>query len=237
MNGTTDFGEITVFGSRGHTRMMLVALNSHWQGRVTVRALIDDIENGFHDTELDVPVISSATRHGDYGDLPVLLAVGSGELRSRVARQLGAENATLATVHCKGQAFVCPDAIHGAGSVVMPFTRLGPRVRIGRCAQLLCEAVAHDVRIGDFATIGAGTIIAGHVQIEVGVQIGVGAVISNGRRDRPLVIGAGAVIGSGAVIHKSVAAGARMIGNPAMEVREWAALRRLARKNARRNGH
>ncbi len=229
MNGTTDFNEITAFGSRGHTRMMLMALNSVWKGRVRLRALVDDIENGFHDSDLDVPVISSDRRRSDYGDLPVLLAVGSGALRERVSARLMAENATLATVCCMGQPLAYPGTLCGAGTVILPFTRLGPGIRIGHGAQLFCEMVAHDVTIGNFVTIGAGTIVAGHVSIGDGVQIGIGAMINNGSRDRPLVIGADAVIGSGAVIHQSVPPGARMMGNPAMDLRDWVALRRLAR--------
>lgn len=51
----------------------------------------------------------------------------------------------------------------------------------------------------------------------------------NGSRRRVMEIGDGAEIGGGAVVIGKVAAGARMIGNPAMPIRDWVRLRRLLR--------
>ena len=99
MKATETFDEITVFGARGHSLMILRGLEEHWQGRVRIRALIDDIENGFQHAQLNVPVLSSDERMTRFPDLPVLLTVTNPALRSRVVARLEAEGATLATAH------------------------------------------------------------------------------------------------------------------------------------------
>ncbi|RJL03310.1 acetyltransferase [Paracoccus siganidrum] len=227
MKSTTEFDEITVFGARGHSLMILRNMEEYWRGRVRIRALIDDIENGFSHPGLGVPVISSATRLRDYADLPVLLTVTSTSLRKRVAAQLADEGATLATAICPERPLVDPVVDYGAGCVCLPTTRIGPDVRIGAGTIVLSSLIAHDVEIGDFSTLAGESFVSGHVKIGAQVNIAPRAVISNGRRTRPLRIGDGAEIGTGAVVVRDVASGERLIGNPAMPIRNWVKLQRL----------
>lgn len=229
MKAATDFTDITVFGARGHTLMILRVLESEWRGRVRVRALIDDIANGFTHPGLGVPVISSQTRRQDYADLPVLLTAGDPRLREATARRLAEEGAVLATAVFPGQPHVDPAVRYGAGAVCMPWTRIGPDVSIGDGALVLASALGHDVEVGAFATLAGESLVAGHVRIGPGVNIAPRAVISNGTRRRWRVIGAGAGIGTGAVVVRDVAPGAQMIGNPALPLRDWVRLQRLLR--------
>lgn len=229
MRDTTEFREIAVFGARGHSLMILRGLEEGWQGRVRVRALIDDIEHGFIHPAFDVPVISSEQRLCDYADLPVLLTVSAPALRRRIAGRLDEEGATLATACFPEKPHVDPDVQFGAGTICMPWTRFGPNVRLGTGVMVLASSVAHDVGIGAFSTLAGDTLVAGHVQIGEGVNIAPRAVISNGTRQRRLRIGDNAVIGTGAVVVGAVPDGSSMIGNPAMPLRSWVRLRRLAR--------
>ena len=66
-------------------------------------------------------------------------------------------------------------------------------------------------------------------RIGPGVNVAPRAVIANGTRQRWLQIGDGAEIGVGAAVVGDVAPGARLIGNPALPLRDWVRLRRLAR--------
>jgi acyl-[acyl carrier protein]--UDP-N-acetylglucosamine O-acyltransferase len=229
MKATDQFDEITVFGARGHSLMFLQYLGDHWKGRVKVRALIDDLENGFDHPMLGIPVIGSEARLRRFPDLPVLLTVAAPALRQRIAARLIAEGATLATEICADRANLHPGSVFGPGTVAMPWSRIGPNVQVGACAILLSSGIGHDVTIGAFATLAAHSVIAGHVQIGTGVNIAPSAVIANGTRQRPLIIGDGAEIGVGAAVLSDVPPGARMIGNPAMPIRDWVRLRRLAR--------
>lgn len=227
MKSTTDFDEITVFGARGHTLMLLRGMEEFWQGRVRVRALIDDVDHGFLHPVLGIPVISSADRLRDHAGLPVLLTAGNCALRARIAEQLEAEGATLATAICPGPAHVDTAVEYGAGCLCAPYTRIGPQVRIGTGAQVLATIVSHDVEIGDFSNLYFHSSVLGHVVIGREVSIAPHAVIANGSAGRPLRIGDGAVIGVGSVVVKDVPAGARVGGNPAMPVERWKLLNRL----------
>lgn len=229
MKATTGLDEITVFGARGHSLMILRGLQEAWRGRVRIRALIDDLENGFTHPQLGVPVISSARRLADHADLPVLMTVANPALRRRLVAQLESQGATLATAVFPGLPHVDPDVRYGPGAVVMPWTRIGPAVSIGACAIVLGMTIAHDVEIGAFATMAFETSLAGHVRIGAGVNIAPQGKVANGSRRRWLQVGDGAEIGSGAVVIADVAPGARMIGNPAMPIRDWVRLRRLLR--------
>lgn len=232
MKATADFDQITVFGARGHTALLLRGMEAFWQGRLRVHALIDDLENGFIHPSLNLPVISSAERLARYADIPVLLTVGSGALRARMADRFAAEGATLATAVCTGLPHVDPAVDYGAGCFCSPITRLGPNIRIGRGAQVLASVIGHDVTIGDYATIAIEALVSGHVEIGAGVHIGPRAVIASGTARRPLRIGAGAVVGVGAVVMRDVPPGARVMGNPAMPVRDWVRLQRMLRSGS-----
>ncbi len=229
MKATTEFTEITVFGARGHSLLILRGLEQQWLGRVRIRALIDDIENGFPHPILGVPVISSDDRQRSFAELPVLLTVTNPGLRRRVVDRLQAEGATLATACNPDAVHVDPSARFGPGTVCMPWTRIGPGVTSQACAIILASAIGHDVEIGPFSSLAGEVLVSGHVRIGSDVNIAPRAVISNGYRDRWLSIGDGAEIGVGAVVLGNVAPRARLIGNPAMPIRDWVRLRRLLR--------
>jgi acetyltransferase-like isoleucine patch superfamily enzyme len=55
------------------------------------------------------------------------------------------------------------------------------------------------------------------VHIEDHVYIGTGAIIHQGKPNKPLKIGKGAVIAAGTVVTKSVPDGMTVFGNPAIE--------------------
>ena len=108
-----------------------------------------------------------------------------------------------------------------------PFVTITSNVIIGKCFQAnIYSYVAHDSRVGDFVTFAPGAKCNGNVVIEDNVYIGTGAIIRQGRPNKPIVIGQGAIVGMGAIVTKNVPAGVTVIGNPAVP---------LSKKNLRKN--
>lgn len=227
MKSTSDFDEIVVFGSRGHAMMILAEMQTIWKGRVAVRAVVDDIENGYLHPELAVPVVSSEQRLRDFPQIPVMLGIGSPSVRARIARQLVAEDAILTRVVPPPAYLLHSSVTFGPGSFCAHICRVGPNVEIGEGAQVLGMMLAHDVRVGDYSNVNVHASVLGHVDIGREVNIAPHAVIANGTPERRLRIGDGAIIGVGAVVTADVPERARMVGNPAVTVEQWKGLKKL----------
>lgn len=104
----------------------------------------------------------------------------------------------------------------GEGAIFSPYTTLTSNIKIGRHFHCnIGSYVEHDCVIGDFVTFAPGVKCNGNVYIHDQVYVGAGAILKQGKPDKPLQIGRGAIIGMGAVVTKDVAAGAVVVGNPA----------------------
>jgi len=146
---------------------------------------------------------------------PVVVALGDGAQRRLAARALADGGHTVGSLIAP-TAIVGDGAELGEGAVLCDFAMITADARIGRHFQANIYAyVAHDCVIGDFVTLAPRASVNGAVEIEDDVYVGTGAVIRQGRPDRPLRIGRGAVIGMGAVVLRDVPAGAVMAGVPA----------------------
>jgi UDP-3-O-[3-hydroxymyristoyl] glucosamine N-acyltransferase len=104
------------------------------------------------------------------------------------------------------------DTIIGAGSRVDNLVQIGHNVHLGRSCVVVAQAgISGSTVLEDFVQVGAQAGLTGHLRI-----------------------GTGARIGAQCGVMSDVAAGADVVGSPAMPVREFfrnvAVLRRLARK-------
>ncbi|MBE0492586.1 MAG: acetyltransferase [Sulfurospirillum sp.] len=116
----------------------------------------------------------------------------------------------------------------GIGSILCPFVTLTSDITIGKSFQAnLYSYVAHDCVIGDFVTFAPAVKCNGNVHIGDHVYIGTGAIIYQGKPNRPLKIGKGAVLAAGAVVTKSVPEGMTVFGNPAIELTKENVKRRM----------
>ena len=87
---------------------------------------------------------------------------------------------------------------------------------IGRHAAVMPGVVfTHDDVVGDYATFGAGVLLAGRVRIAEGAYIGSGVMV---REDRS--IGEWSLVGMGAVVTGDVPGGQVWAGVPARYVRD-----------------
>jgi len=166
-----------------------------------------------------VPVMPFATWCEHTRTMPsIVTAREAGERRTLTDRiqRAGYRLASLAVV---GDA-VSPQTTFGEGTLVdVGALYVGSLTTVGRLTIVMTPAsLGHDVMIGNFVMIFPSAAISGYVVIEDDVTIGVGAVISNGRPDRPLRIGRGARVASGAVVVGSVRPGVVVPGNRARAV-------------------
>ena len=105
------------------------------------------------------------------------------------------------------------------GATLCPFVTLTSNIKIGKSFHAnLYSYVAHDCIIGDYVTFAPAVKCNGNITIEDHVYIGTGAIIKQGKPNKPLTIGKGATIGAGAVVTKNVPAGMTVFGNPAIEL-------------------
>jgi len=220
-------GLFLIYGSKGQGLAMLVEAE-YYHSRVV--GFIDDYVPSHEHPHARVPVRS----YEEWRDtpLPILLSMGDPRARRVLAARIDADGGAHARFMPPRLAVPWANIVCGTGTCVSHFANICPNVRIGQHVLCLSHVhVGHDVVVGDFVTLCPGCIISGHVVIEDDCFIGAGAVISNGTEERPLVIGRGSVIAAGAVVMKSVAPGSRMIGNPAVTVREH--VRRLGASGGR----
>lgn len=104
------------------------------------------------------------------------------------------------------------------GYILNPFATLTSDIKIGKSFQAnIYSYVAHDCVIGDYVTFAPAVKCNGNVHVGNHVYIGTGAIIFQGKPNKPLTIGKGAVISAGAVVTKSVPDGMTVFGNPAIE--------------------
>jgi UDP-3-O-[3-hydroxymyristoyl] glucosamine N-acyltransferase len=109
-----------------------------------------------------------------------------------------------------------PDTVIGAGSMIDNLVQIGHNVVLGRCCVLAGQVgIAGSTKLGDFVMVGGQGGLAGHLHV-----------------------GDGARIGAQAGIMRDVAAGATVIGSPAVPfaefMRQTAVVQRLAKKKGGR---
>jgi sugar O-acyltransferase (sialic acid O-acetyltransferase NeuD family) len=104
----------------------------------------------------------------------------------------------------------------GIGALISEFSIITTNIKIGSFLHLNRYAsISHDCVIGDFVTFGPYASCNGNVIIEDGVYIGSGAIIKQGTKAKPLVIGKNSIIGMGAVVITDVPKNKTVVGNPA----------------------
>lgn len=143
----------------------------------------------------------------------VVLGIGDGTARRKVADEVVSAGLTLVTV-VHPSAFLGPGVAVGDGCIVAPGSVITRDVRLG-CGVIVNYGanVGHDCAIGDFALIGPRAVLTGDVRVGAGSLVGAGAVILPGRS-----VGSGAVVGAGAVVTRDVTPGETVVGSPAKQL-------------------
>jgi sugar O-acyltransferase (sialic acid O-acetyltransferase NeuD family) len=151
----------------------------------------------------------------DCGERLFNVAIGDSRARATIAQRCidrGASPMSLRSNH----SIVYDRNEIGEGAVLCANTMVTSNAKIGRFFHAnIFSYVAHDCVIGDYVTFAPGVHCNGNVHVRDHAYIGTGAILKQGSRDKPLVVGEGAVVGMGAVVTKDVPAFTTVVGNPA----------------------
>lgn len=213
--------QISIYGGGGFAREVawLVQTCNVGEDLYKVVCFIDDDETS-HGTMLNgIPVMGLEVARSRFPDAKVVGGVGSPEIRQRLMAKANSVGFGFETiVHPRVERSQWVEI--GLGAVICAGNILTTNIVLGQHVQINLDCtIGHDVVIGDYTTLAPGVHISGCVHLGQRVYVGTGAVVINGTRDDPIVIGDGVVIGAGACVVKSVSPGLTVVGVPAKPLR------------------
>ena len=155
----------------------------------------------------------------DFSEKKITIAIADSKIRENIVNKLIENNIASFDV-VANNVIVMDDVNIDEGSILTPHVTLTSNISIGKYFHAnIYSYVAHDCVIGDYVTFAPSVKCNGNVHIEDHAYIGTGAIIKQGKPNKPLVIGKGAVVGMGSVVTKNVKAGDVVFGNPAKSLK------------------
>ena len=140
-------------------------------------------------------------------------AIGTPNVRKILVEKILARGGEFINV-ISTSADVMPTVKLGRGIFIAPQTIIGDHAKIGDfVATNVLTSIGHDAQIGDYTCVMPHASISGKCKIGAEVFIGSGAIILP-----KATVGDGATVGAGSVVLKKVRAGAKVFGNPAIEM-------------------
>lgn len=147
----------------------------------------------------------------------IVVAIANSKIREKITNKCIENNINIFNVVAEN-AVLLDDVDIKDGSILCSFTTITSSVKIGKSFHAnIYSYVAHDCKIGDYVTFAPCVKCNGNVHIDDHVYIGTGAIIHQGKINRPLKIGKNATIAAGSVVTRSVPEGMTVFGNPAIE--------------------
>lgn len=145
------------------------------------------------------------------------IAIANSNIREKLTLKCSDNGIEICNV-CAKNSVIMESVKMDNGSIICPFVTITSDAVIGKGFHAnIYSYVAHDCVIGDFVTFAPAVKCNGNVHIEDHAYIGTGAIIHQGKNNKPLIIGKGAVIAAGSVVTKNVAPGETVFGNPAIK--------------------
>ncbi len=148
-------------------------------------------------------------------DKNVTIAISDTAIRSKVSDQI--DNSHIKQKSIVSKTSLTMDNVSiSDGVIICPFVTLTSNISIGKNFHAnIYSYVAHDCIIGENVTFAPSVKCNGNVIIEDNVFIGTGAIIKQGKKDNPIVIGANSIISAGSFVTRNVSKSTTVFGNPA----------------------
>ena len=207
--------ELLLVGASGLAREVLTLLRNRPEDAPV--GILDDLPV-LHGSSVDgVPVLGGLDQITHHPAARILICVGRGDARARIADRLlglGVTEARYARlVHPSVE--VPDNCLVGAGSIVLAGVVLTADVVLGRHTVVMPNVtLTHGDRVEDFATVCAGVTLGGNVSVGASAYLGMNAAV----RER-VRIGRGAVLGMGSVVLENVPDRETWVGVPARRLR------------------
>lgn len=148
-------------------------------------------------------------------DKNVTIAISDTAIRAKVSDQVDNDHIKQKNIISK-TSIIMDNVSISDGVIICPFVTLTSNIKIGKNFHAnIYSYVAHDCLIGENVTFAPSVKCNGNVIIEDNVFIGTGAIIKQGKKDNPLVIGANSIISAGSFVTKNVSKSTTVFGNPA----------------------
>ncbi len=212
---TTD---IAIYGASGFGREVAWLVDSCNEEEYKIVCFIDDDSSKHGEILNDIPVMGLEETYSRFPNARIVGGVGNPQVREKLmikAAETGFGFETIIHNRVEKSRWVKI----GEGSVICAGNILTTNITLGVHVHLNLDCtIGHDAILDDFTTLAPGVHMSGWVHTGKRVYIGTGAVIINGTRDNPIVIGDDAVIGAGACVIRSVEPGHTVVGVPAKTV-------------------
>ncbi len=156
----------------------------------------------------------------DFLDIPnheknITITIADPIKRSALSKEIDSHKITRKSIFSKNS-LIMDNVEISNGAIICPFVTLTSNIRIGQNFHAnLYSYVAHDCIVGNNVTFAPSVKCNGNVIIEDNVFIGTGAIIKQGKKDNPIVIGTNSIISSGSFVTKNVSESTTVFGNPA----------------------
>lgn len=209
--------DIYIIGAGGFGREVaqtIAAINKEGEPRWRIAAFVDDDENK-HGSINGIDVINSQ----EFKELckaerkSAIIAIGTPEFKKKLASEFDVYVNWENIIHPLTS--VSEFAEIGVGNVFQAFSMVAPNVTIGNhCCVNTRSGIGHDAVVGDYVSIMSICDITGGCRL--GDRVYVATTVSI---IPEIVVGEGAYICAGSVVFKDVPQNAKMMGNPARQIK------------------
>lgn len=205
--------QIAVYGASGFGREVVWLIQTC--NTYDVVCFIDDNVKKQESVLNDIPVMSLEQARREFPKAKVVCGVGipkTREILMKKASSIGFDFETIIHPRVEHSQWV----EIGKGTVICAGNILTTNIVLGQHVQINLDCtVGHDVIMGDYTTLAPGVHVSGWVHFGKRVYVGTGAVMINGTKEDPILIGDDAIIGAGAVVTGNVPPGVTVVGVPA----------------------